>query len=1703
MKRRKKPVVRIAGIMIAAALLAGSVPVPMAVTNAAALSTSGNTEELISCSYMYQGEEKTLYLYSKDGKSFMSGDVMISTGNPSGYWCREVTGYIEVPFEVSQASMVCREYEESGDIDITGSSYSLFALDKHGYLHYFYPAGNADEYGWNDVTWNQYVDLNGHYILDNNGNLYDLTNMYPESGDYGLSDSLSDVASYSLIAQSDKKGYYYDYEEAASYAIRTDEFDYVKVNFVDGSSEIYSSSNKGFERIAYIMAEVISDSKIRLEGTMFQRDIAIYDSANDATAYLDLLTDISTDSGYLVYEYNGVSIKAKKGSTFDSNGLLDEIVVEGATLSFHDQILYADNLEISFAAASTRNASRKSWKVDTASMEDKYSYKYGNASGIVSYGGRAVSKNQDVVLYNNHTSGTLEFRMSGDSFLVDMVSGTAVYNNLSYNSVTEVNEDGTILFDMQAFSDENNLYLSDLTPFTMTYDETQDLLTVRISMNSRLENMRATVSYSGKTTSRDMTTPFNQLSSYCGNRINKLVCELDTYMDDEESYQSDISFDFGQDIEDVSAIYTMFCVNPFTNGSLVCNTVEKVTSDGCYSIDDNGVLYETSYNDLYDQHMFPLEFGYKKVAENVVAVNSKGYYLDTANSIYDKNDNLLVTNAEGLYDGVYKKGGSYFSINDLSKELIFDRPDASNIIVNVYSADDGVFIELTYDAADFTCITAPEGCEESTENTYLVKKNGVYTFQTINKYGETDELNVFVSLIEDNGINAPVVTVTDGMISLSSSEGNKLFTSEDQNDWLLYDKPFLYKNTFFVKAVSENLMSSAIYQVTVEENGRTEVNNVSDFYLPVSQFAGEGYLVDNRLYSLEQNYIGSYIPNGLAAVYSHSENEGYSDYVYKNNYGVSTGDYNADHPRIINSLVLKHENVNSIVKILLDESYAYLIDANGTLARADRSLMSAYGGCSSTNYYGWKNEWLDENVTSVDEVKGIIKTKSGNEYHYLTSSLVATDVEDLKYYLEDDITTYGGGTITENVPESPNTIISVKVTDYGYTALDDKGNIYRYDQSLDAMVSCVQVAGKGYNVDFAIDNTNWTNTGVEITAEKGIYSQDYNLWDEMCSQTVEGYPDLIKLSAMEEFYEDVDDRIIKTYTFDEPTTFEYDVMGVCYQRSPENRNQYMPNIFMVKENGEVVSGAVITDETGRTVTIYFGDANTVIASMKLHVKYVLPAGTYVMKSYNAPETYVGYSKDYSLGKNLVIGGETVSLKEYTSQNVYELKDKEGNVIPFTENDDGTYSAKLTENGTYDLLAHYHALDGRVVKTETISIGNIDTVMPKVSVAAIENGVLMYEAEDVAGGNSAVSGIKAVYYSTDDGANYTMLQDGQKIRYERPAEELLMTTLLSGGVDNSIVPVSQATILLQAEDKAGNRSAVIEVDLRGNIELHDEITYENGKTTYSYFADSDSDHTDNAYTYYLTDLADGQKKQAYTEVYTSDTSVLAAAEKQERGITVRGTKKTDIIVAKTETPTIEDKTGKVAVSAGEFHNASLRALYVSIDGAAYEKVADGYTKDLNTGTHKVKAYQTILVTGTDVILKSDVAELDITVKEAELPETPPADPEDSKDQPEDPKVPDEPEAPETPKEPDKPAEPEIPKEPDKPTDPEVPGKNDTPEVIPPQENVPESGTPQEATPPEQQITTPQTGDTSPLSVWLLLAGTAGAMVLFGLKSKKTE
>lgn len=132
-------------------------------------------------------------------------------------------------------------------------------------------------------------------------------------------------------------------------------------------------------------------------------------------------------------------------------------------------------------------------------------------------------------------------------------------------------------------------------------------------------------------------------------------------------------------------------------------------------------------------------------------------------------------------------------------------------------------------------------------------------------------------------------------------------------------------------------------------------------------------------------------------------------------------------------------------------------------------------------------------------------------------------------------------------------------------------------------------------------------------------------------------------------------------------------------------------------------------------------------------------------------------------------------------------------------------------------------------------------------------------------------------------------------------------------------------------------------------------------------------------------------------------------------------------------------------------------------------------------------------------------------EPEEPEkpTPPANPEDPVtpdepgEQPEDPKVPDEPEAPETPKEPDKPAEPEIPKEPDKPTDPEVPGKNDTPEVIPPQENVPESGTPQEATPPEQQITTPQTGDTSPLSVWLLLAGTAGAMVLFGLKSKKTE
>lgn len=166
------------------------------------------------------------------------------------------------------------------------------------------------------------------------------------------------------------------------------------------------------------------------------------------------------------------------------------------------------------------------------------------------------------------------------------------------------------------------------------------------------------------------------------------------------------------------------------------------------------------------------------------------------------------------------------------------------------------------------------------------------------------------------------------------------------------------------------------------------------------------------------------------------------------------------------------------------------------------------------------------------------------------------------------------------------------------------------------------------------------------------------------------------------------------------------------------------------------------------------------------------------------------------------------------------------------------------------------------------------------------------------------------------------------------------------------------------------------------ELHAAITYKNGETLLSFYANDDVNGT--AFTYSF-DNKSGNKVITDKDIITEIKAIRNGYEEKSSTI--------DLKVIKTDTPIISDvyNTSEVDISVGNITNASLDKLFISIDNGDFKEynVINGkVTLSLDrTLDHSISAMQTVStnIDGEEINIESDIVKKDIEKLEEQTTE----------------------------------------------------------------------------------------------------------------------
>lgn len=695
----------------------------------------------------------------------------------------------------------------------------------------------------------------------------------------------------------------------------------------------------------------------------------------------------------------------------------------------------------------------------------------------------------------------------------------------------------------------------------------------------------------------------------------------------------------------------------------------------------------------------------------------------------------------------------------------------------------------------------------------------------------------------------------------------------------------------------------------------------------------------------------------------------------------------------------------SFVKAFMDGVYNWLVTDTGQILRSAASKISADQG--RIYYDGFVLEEIADDVTNVDE-DYIVSTISGY------SPGLGYGKDNAKYYLNADIEANGGN--IEGVEESGDTIIASSGSGMNRRALAANGNYY-VAKDENNMVSYDHVTPFANQLDYEVSTTNWTNELVNVTPKigsqlsgAGPYGTHYEMhllentahpeWANATvgsggtNQSTAGtsyepstlYNGKYRLDLVDNYSSKVlaapiitinnidtvkpsvaiSDTTDNKYTFagqDEEGTYTTEEGTTAFDGIPSAVSG-IKNLYYSLDNTTEVSTWDVLDKPVKYVAA--GSETGATDTIELNAKTI-----YVCAVDNAGNT--SDIQAFNIGLDLTPtvtyrSGET-DLSFYADDDIDHDNDEYSYSYTVGSNTTDGYEKTFTDDTTVTINGTRTPLTGGngaeaskdvpiiVLKPGSPTISDIDKTTRSVTVTA---------------GTPSHMTFKELWIKVDDGepVKYT---DGEKV----------ITFDDYGYHTITAYQVGENTDLAGGPYTFNGNEVTKRVEDPEPVTIYPKFEYEKGKTTVTFYANSDRENDDDRWTYKYTVEGDTEK-DGYTFEVTEDTTAELFAEVNNGGLKSNGTKTIDIYVMDSDKPFISDvpKNGNTStITAGDIKNDTLEKLEYKIDDEPeYREIDSGDAVTIPTGWHTVYAKQT---TGSGMVTESErrvyVSDLDITHK----------------------------------------------------------------------------------------------------------------------------
>lgn len=1005
------------------------------------LSDVNDDSTLLSETYEFKGEQKTLYVYNDASGTKMTGDIIFMTGSGT-YECEYIDGYIEVPFVVSDID-IYNEYKLDYNETMIEVWYTLF-LSNTGDLYNFadYRRGAETECVLPDsVPEEQWTKLSGYFTKIGGRCRLQSDNKLKTGAFSTLEEDIIDyiqLTSDTILATktNGKKLMYrvFPISYSTDGGKHTEEILFNKITQM--SERELSMSNVRIDSVVINnggIATNVSDLTPTINGVVKSYTIGDVTISHDGDTYL--LT-VSSSDGDVYYDYENTAIVTDEGIiTFDAISP-DSNIVSDAKLNNSKtdlEFLYDAGLQ----PGRFNNIPVVNWNAFFKADEGISYTVNGSVVGFCIESNSSMSDGKfNYVTFDFSTNKvTIEQRESSNvTVSTNSISGAIVDNKISLNNASINNY---FSFAVQQLINEGYDNIS------LEYNNVSDKITVTLAPEYE-------VMFTGMMEKNYFTSSYNALSvdsvSIKEARGDWLIVSGLNLIKGLNSSRIDAS-----KIDEL--LYT-YEIGGFIYGIKADKSLMQIIP--CFETDGN--IYYTT----------------KMIDADVVKVSREGY-LKSNGELFSFDGALIRTGiiniVDGLYvtaDGTYKYNGTEFLYNYATDyNVTFDL--TSRYIFDVECSD------------DIVSIVAPNGAMLSNGDEYVCPTAGVYLFEITNTYGDTFSKKLYVGGSTGKYVEAPIASVLNGLLYLESLENEdddyQIQYSLDMRTWNDYSEPLecTYYDSgsmgdpeyIYYRAINEEDVSD-VMSVTLDEHSPF-IMNVTEKMIEANNFCGYGYIDSyGLLYDLEGYYIDDDVT--AAAVYSDS----YS-IVHKGNEKYSKV---ADESETLDPFMILYDGVSK-----------YIVGSTGNVVKSYKSGM-IFGNCGIIVADKWQNDWLGEDFHSIS-ADGMISCSAGN-LNVIYNPDLDIYAKDLKYYTQKDIDSYATGVDLTGVPETEDTIISVRVIEDGFTALADNGNVYMYNALYNAMIfDDIVIKDTVFATDIGMSTSVWTNSKITVDLSASDVSELY------------------------------------------------------------------------------------------------------------------------------------------------------------------------------------------------------------------------------------------------------------------------------------------------------------------------------------------------------------------------------------------------------------------------------------------------------------------------------------------------------------------------------------------------------------------------------------------------------------------------------------